>query len=164
MEKYIYKYKTILSLRSYNSDTNKYEDNGYVTINALENISFNTVLNDLNSRLVNMDFMGTDVFIDVVDSDARTIIDSYSDDDFVDDIRIPGILTIKIDDSKVNIDELDEFLDGVLEILKDKNSKVLALGYTIDKKGNFVLVDEDSKAKDSIIIEFIVVKLKEINE
>ena len=55
------------------------------------------------------------------------------------DIRIPGILTIKIDDSKVNIDELDEFLDGVLEILKDKNSKVLALGYTIDKKGNFVL-------------------------
>ena len=164
MEKYIHKSKTILSLRSYNSDTNKYEDNGYVRINALENISFNTVLNDLNSRLVNMDFMGTDVFIDVVDSDARTIIDSYSDDDFVDDIRIPGILTIKIDDSKVNIDELDEFLDGVLEILKDKNSKVLALGYTIDKKGNFVLVDEDSKAKDSIIIEFIVVKLKEINE
>lgn len=164
MEKYIHKYKTILSLRSYNSDTNKYEDNGYVRINALENISFNTVLNDLNSRLVNMDFMGTDVFIDVVDSDARTIIDSYSDDDFVDDIRIPGILTIKIDDSKVNIDELDEFLDGVLEILKDKNSKVLALGYTIDKKGNFVLVDENSKAKDSIIIEFIVVKLKEINE
>ena len=111
-----------------------------------------------------MDFMGTDVFIDVVDSDARTIIDSYSDDDFVDDIRIPGILTIKINDSKVNTNELEEFLDGVLEILKDKNSKVLALGYTIDKKGNFVLVDEDSKAKDSIIIEFIVVKLKEINE
>ena len=26
MEKYIHKYKTILSLRSYNSDTNKYED------------------------------------------------------------------------------------------------------------------------------------------
>ena len=26
------------------------------------------------------------------------------------------------------------------------------------------LVDEDSKAKDSVIIEFIVVKLKEINE
>lgn len=154
------KYKVILSLRSYKTDTNKYKDNGYVRIHELDNISFDTVLNDLNKRLINMDYMGTDVLLTVDNKEVREIIDAYTMDELVEDIRIPGILNINIKEEKLEKEEIIPFLDGVLEILKDQNSKVLALGYEV-KHNKFKLVKEDSNKK-SIIIEFVVIKLKEI--
>ena len=64
MSKYDTEYKVIMSLRSYKSDTNKYKVGDFVTIKDLENISFDTVLKDLNGRLHNVDFLGTDLFLE----------------------------------------------------------------------------------------------------
>ena len=161
MAKYETKYEVLLSLRSYFTQTDKYSMGDFTTIKDLENIKFETVLEDLNKRLINMDFLKTDLFLEINEEDARSILDSYTDNDLVEDIRIPGLLNIKISDEKVNQWELDEFLQGVIEIVKDQNSKVLALGYKIDLFGNFKLLAEDKKHDGSVIIEFTVVKLKE---
>jgi hypothetical protein len=162
MSKYDTEYKVIMSLRSYKSDTNKYKVGDFVTINDLKNISFNTVLNDLNSRLHNIDSLGTDLFLEFENEDVRSILDSYGSNDLIEDIRFPGTLKVHINSDKVEEKELNDFRDGVLEIVKANDGKVLALAYKINPFGKFKLLDEDKKYKHSIIIEFIVIKLKAI--
>lgn len=160
MIKYDTEYKVIVSLRSYKSNTNKYKMGDFVTIKDLENISFDTVLKDLNERLNNIDSLGTNLFLEFENEDVRTILDSYANNDLVEDIRFPGLLKVYIDSTKVEENELNDFRDGVLEIVKANDSKVLALAYKVNAFGKFKLLDEDKKYKNSIIIEFVVVKLK----
>lgn len=162
MVKYKRNYKTIINLKSYKSDTDKYEVGELVTIGELDNISFDEVLKDLNERLINMDFLGTNIILDINELDARTIIDSYNKEELVEMIELPGTMTIEINPAKVADYEVESFLIGVIDILNSSNSKVMALGYTIDKKGQFKLVKEDDKKENTIVIEFVVKKMKEI--
>ncbi|MBQ2408565.1 MAG: hypothetical protein II309_03935 [Bacilli bacterium] len=162
MSKYDTEYKVIMSLRSYKSDTNKYKVGDFVTIKDLENISFDTVLKDLNGRLHNVDFLGTDLFLEFENEDVRAILNSYNNNDLIEDIRFPGILKVHIDSNKVEENELNDFRDGVLEIVKANDGKVLALAYKVSPFGKFKLLGEDKKHKHSIIIEFVVMKLKAI--
>ena len=162
MGKYKRHYKVVVMLRGYTTDNDKYDTGEVVKIKDLENISFEEVLRDLNKRLINMDCLGTNIELEIANEDARTIIDSYSIYDNVDNIEIPGQLKIEISSIKVTPSELDDFVDGVLEIVKATDSKVLAIGYTIDRHGKFKLVNENEKKNNTIIIEFIVKKIKEI--
>lgn len=161
MENYDKKYNVIISLRSYRSDTNKYKMGDYVSIKDLENISFSTVLEDLNSRLNNFDCLGTNLKLEFENEDVRSILDSYNDSDLIEDIRFPGVLSININPEKVSLEELKEFTEGVIEIVKANDGKVLALGYKVNPFGKFKLLKEEVKFHKSIIIEFVVIKIKE---
>lgn len=162
MVKYKRNYKVILEFTSYKTNTDKYNVGDILTLEEIKNINFSEIIKDLNKRLINMDFLGTNIFLSLDEIDVKTILNSYLSENLVDKIELPGTLTIEINPAKVTDYEVEGFLEGIIDIVHSSNSKVMAIGYTINKNGDFKLVNEDEQKENTIIIDFIVKKMKEI--
>ncbi|MEG0022153.1 MAG: hypothetical protein RSB77_05250 [Bacilli bacterium] len=160
MNKYLRKYNVVINFESYHTNTDKYDKGNNTTIIELANVDFNMIINDLNKRLVNMDFLGTNLLLKL--EEPLLALEHYDTFDLIKDIKLEGTLEVEINEDKVPLEDLDEFLEGVLEIVKAKDSHVLDISYYIDKRGKYNLVFEDEKKVDSLVFSFVIKKLREI--